>query len=60
MSHSFGPLVLDPLANLNLLEADFGWATHKIMDVADLRSAGRVISEMSRSLLNYVGPTFPE
>jgi hypothetical protein len=25
-------------------EADFGWATHKIMEIADLRSAGKVIS----------------
>jgi acetoin utilization deacetylase AcuC-like enzyme len=35
---------MDPLANLNLSEADFGWATRKIMEVADLRSAGKVIS----------------
>ena len=33
---------MDPLANLNLSEADFGWATRK--KVADLRSAGKVIS----------------
>ena len=35
---------LDPLANLNLSEDDFGWATHRIMEIADLRSAGKVIS----------------
>jgi len=34
----------DPLANLNLLEADFGWATRKIMEVADTTAGGRVIS----------------
>jgi acetoin utilization deacetylase AcuC-like enzyme len=44
ISAGFDAHRLDPLANLNLLEADFGWATHKIMDIADLRSAGRVIS----------------
>jgi acetoin utilization deacetylase AcuC-like enzyme len=34
----------DPLANLNLLEADFGWATRRIMEVADTTAGGRVIS----------------
>ena len=34
----------DPLANLNLVEADFAWATQKIMDVADARAQGRVVS----------------
>lgn len=34
----------DPLANLNLLEADFLWATQKIMDVADASANGRVVS----------------
>lgn len=34
----------DPLANLNLVEADFAWATGKLMDVADLRSGGRLVS----------------
>ena len=34
----------DPLANLNLLEADYGWATRKIMEVADTSAGGRVIS----------------
>ena len=28
----------------NLSEADFGWATRRIMEIADVRSAGRVIS----------------
>ena len=34
----------DPLANLNLIEADFGWATRRIMEVADTTAGGRVIS----------------
>jgi acetoin utilization deacetylase AcuC-like enzyme len=34
----------DPLANLNLLEADFHWATRKIMEVADASAQGRVVS----------------
>jgi acetoin utilization deacetylase AcuC-like enzyme len=34
----------DPLANLNLLEADFAWATRKLMDVAEKSAQGRVVS----------------
>jgi acetoin utilization deacetylase AcuC-like enzyme len=34
----------DPLANLNLVEADFAWATAKLMDVADRKCGGRVVS----------------
>ena len=34
----------DPLANLNLLEADFSWATQKIMEVAQASANGRVVS----------------
>jgi len=34
----------DPLANLNLLEADFQWATQKLMEVADNSANGRVVS----------------
>jgi acetoin utilization deacetylase AcuC-like enzyme len=34
----------DPLANLNLLEADFQWATQQIMDIADTGANGRVVS----------------
>jgi acetoin utilization deacetylase AcuC-like enzyme len=34
----------DPLANLNLLEGDFLWATQKIMEVADTSAKGRVVS----------------
>jgi acetoin utilization deacetylase AcuC-like enzyme len=34
----------DPLANLNLVEADFGWVTRQIMAVADTSAQGRVVS----------------
>jgi len=34
----------DPLANLNLLEADFGWATQKLMQLAETSAGGRVVS----------------
>jgi acetoin utilization deacetylase AcuC-like enzyme len=34
----------DPLANLNLVEADFMWATQKIMEVAQASANGRVVS----------------
>ena len=34
----------DPLANLNLVEADFAWATSKLMDVSDRVCGGRLVS----------------
>jgi acetoin utilization deacetylase AcuC-like enzyme len=34
----------DPLANLNLTEADFGWATVKLMGLAEKRCQGRIVS----------------
>jgi acetoin utilization deacetylase AcuC-like enzyme len=34
----------DPLANLNLVEADFAWATQKLMGLAEKRCDGRVVS----------------
>jgi acetoin utilization deacetylase AcuC-like enzyme len=34
----------DPLANLNLVEADFAWATQKIMEVAQASAKSRVVS----------------
>jgi len=44
ISAGFDAHMRDPLANLNLVEADFAWATKKIMDVADQCADGRVIS----------------
>ncbi len=34
----------DPLANLKFVEEDFGWATAKLMDIADRHCKGRVVS----------------
>ncbi len=44
ISAGFDAHMRDPLANINLAEADFIWATQKIMDLADGCAAGRVIS----------------
>ncbi len=44
ISAGFDAHMRDPLANINLAEADFIWATQKIMDVADSCAGGRVIS----------------
>ncbi len=34
----------DPLGNLNLVEADYVWATRKLMEIAQKRCGGRVVS----------------
>lgn len=34
----------DPLANLNLKEPDFAWATQKLMGIADRHAGGRLVS----------------
>ena len=34
----------DPLANLQLVEADFAWATRKLMEIADQTAQGRIVS----------------
>src|SRR5690348_15318319 len=39
ISAGFDAHMRDPLANINLAEADFAWATQKIMDVADKYAA---------------------
>jgi acetoin utilization deacetylase AcuC-like enzyme len=44
ISAGFDAHMRDPLANLNLVEADFTWATQKIMEVADRCAGGRVVS----------------
>ena len=44
ISAGFDAHMRDPLANLNLVEQDFAWVTKKLMDVADARSNGRVVS----------------
>jgi acetoin utilization deacetylase AcuC-like enzyme len=44
ISAGFDAHMRDPLANLNLLEADFAWATRALMEVADASAGGRVVS----------------
>lgn len=34
----------DPLANLNLVESDYAWATQKLMEIADRHAKGRIVS----------------
>jgi acetoin utilization deacetylase AcuC-like enzyme len=46
ISAGFDAHTRDPLANLNLLEDDFAWATAKLMDVADAHAQGRVVSTL--------------
>jgi acetoin utilization deacetylase AcuC-like enzyme len=44
ISAGFDAHYRDPLANINLEEADFAWATQKLMDVADRFAEGRIVS----------------
>src|ERR1700682_777844 len=44
ISAGFDAHIRDPLASLNLVEADFAWATRKIMEVAEASAEGRVVS----------------
>ena len=44
ISAGFDAHTRDPLANLNLVEADFAWATQKLMEIADASAGGRVVS----------------
>jgi acetoin utilization deacetylase AcuC-like enzyme len=44
ISAGFDAHMRDPLANLNFVEADFVWATQKLMQLADKRAKGRVVS----------------
>jgi len=44
ISAGFDAHMRDPLANLNLLEADFDWATRQLMEVAQASAGGRVVS----------------
>jgi len=44
ISAGFDAHMRDPLANLNLIEVDFAWATQKIMEVADRCAEGRIVS----------------
>ncbi|WP_421981754.1 histone deacetylase family protein [Roseibium sp.] len=44
ISAGFDAHARDPLGGLNLVEADFAWATRVLMDVADRHSNGHVVS----------------
>jgi acetoin utilization deacetylase AcuC-like enzyme len=44
LSAGFDAHTRDPLANLNLVEADFTWVTKKLMEVADDGAQGRIVS----------------
>jgi acetoin utilization deacetylase AcuC-like enzyme len=44
VSAGFDAHMRDPLASLNLLEADFTWATQQLMEIADKRAGGRLVS----------------
>jgi acetoin utilization deacetylase AcuC-like enzyme len=44
ISAGFDAHMRDPLANLNLVEADFAWVTRKLMEVAEASASGRIVS----------------
>ena len=44
ISAGFDAHTRDPLANLNLVEADYTWVTQKLMQVADECCGGRIVS----------------
>ena len=44
ISAGFDAHIRDPLGGLNLVEADFAWATHALMEVAHQTAEGRVVS----------------
>ena len=44
VSSGFDAHMRDPLASLNFTEEDFAWATKKLMELADRRAGGRLIS----------------
>ena len=44
LSAGFDAHTRDPLANLNLVEADFTWVTKKLMDIANDSAQGRIVS----------------
>lgn len=44
ISSGFDAHMRDPLAGLNFTEDDFAWATRKLMELADKKSGGRLVS----------------
>src|SRR6266540_6259293 len=44
ISAGFDAHMRDPLANLQLVEEDFGWVTRKLMEIAEASAQGRIVS----------------
>ena len=44
ISAGFDAHRLDPLGNLNLVEADFAWVTRSVVEIAQRRCGGRIVS----------------
>ncbi|MFG1422466.1 histone deacetylase family protein [Roseixanthobacter liquoris] len=44
ISAGFDAHVRDPLASLRLVDTDFAWITKRLMEIADKRSGGRLVS----------------
>jgi acetoin utilization deacetylase AcuC-like enzyme len=44
VSAGFDAHRLDPLGGLNLVEADFAWATTRLMEIAEIHAKGRIVS----------------
>ncbi len=44
ISAGFDAHARDPLANLELVDTDFGWVTRALMDIADKTAEGRLVS----------------
>ncbi len=44
ISAGFDAHMRDPLANLNLVEADFSWVTKKLMELSETTAQGRIVS----------------
>jgi acetoin utilization deacetylase AcuC-like enzyme len=44
ISAGFDAHTRDPLANINLVEADYTWVTKKLMEIADSSAQGRIVS----------------
>ena len=46
ISAGFDAHISDPLANLELVEEDYEWITHKLCDIVDKHCNGRLISSL--------------
>ena len=46
ISAGFDAHTRDPMSQINLVEADFAWATSRLMDIADRRCDSRIVSVM--------------